>query len=297
MTKQLGHMGTINRRDLLKLGLASGVALVLVDTVGDHSVQADTTYYGVDSYTPSYSGYDLDFYIGRGGGPTLPNDDYFHYGRAQDIYSRWESYYRCHIYWRLYGPGACPPVYSDYQWGYYQATQACNAWYNADWAAYVWGRTFFADIEEYDGAGGWLGDQGRNRQVVQGWIDGVYDYTHNGSATDFVPGIYTRPDLWESWFGTAYRTPRSATTWICNCRTLWGTDPKPCSNPSGARSYAATNLPAVKETVFGGNKVVVWQFFIGAYDSDCYGDFDAAIQSGDIKFTPVTGSRAYNYSC
>ena len=139
--------------------------------------------------------------------------------------------YYTHTYWLLKGPyykyrGSRTP----YQYGYDQGTKAASAWFDHYWSTKIYGKTFFADIEEgtsndpqsdyYDGwryfyNGNYYVDYISNRSVLDGFIDGVNNYIRS-SSTDFNPGIYTRLDLWENWFDGAdgYNPAGDLVVWL-----------------------------------------------------------------------------------
>ena len=291
----------VNRRSLLKTGVMSGVALAL-SGLNIKDVQAVTTYCGLDSWSTICCSMPLNFYIGRGGEAGSWDSSYFNTTSASGAGTSYS-----HIYWWLHGPNDTPSGVTDYNWGKQQATAAGNAWYGdggCTWAPYAYGKTFFADIE-YSGSTyyGWRTDgssasKTRNQKVLEGWLDGIAGYLRSGYNPGFIPGFYTRPNIWSVLFGTSYKTPRGGVLWISGCKTNCSNICSPCSNNcSTTLTDVANAFPSVAGTILGGNKSVVWQYWIdcsGNCGCGTNGDWDATQQSGYQNFSPVTSSTAYS---
>ncbi len=294
MAGQGGRRATLGRRTLMKLGVASGMALLLTESAkdtevlaGDVSVQG-AYYYGIDGNTNICCGMPLNFYLGRGGELHTADEIAFNRTMAQQA-----GFFNTHIWWFMHGPGDNPdyPTVSDYTWGYNQAESACHNWYVASWKDYVGGHTIFADIE-YRGSGsqrinyGWIDSSySRNRQVLKGFLDRV-------NERGFTPGIYTRTSAWKLWFGTTgYRTPRAAVLWIGICQHCAPDVCPPCSTSCWTTIQDVDRkLPGVAQVKLGGNKPVLWQYWL---DTCGCGDYDASLQSGYSNFTPRTDATNY----
>jgi hypothetical protein len=295
----------LDRRDFLKVGIASGIALIvtgLVDREEKLEAQAGggsysgPYYFGTDGNTVYYDGYNMpqNFYIGRTGYGEVFDSLVFNTDAAIAA-----GYYYTHSYWLLYGPNnTYRGSRTYYQWGKDQGIKAASAWYDHPLSSYFYGKTFFADIERI--SGGWDGwdDSNRtnNREVLRGWLDGVATYTRNGYNPGFVPGIYTRPDLWTTWFGTDYTTTRSATLWLAGCNAC-SSICSPCSSSCLTTKQDADNrFDTVKETIFGKNKTVIWQYWVDGCDSGCQEDFLISVQSGNSQFSPIRVTTIYQTS-
>ena len=278
----------LSRRDFVKVGLASGIALVVAGLPGIDEVEAGGGGYtgsykfGTDSSTrASVNGVNMpqNFYIPRTGYGLWYDSQYFITGAATDCPSK----YYVHSYWLLYGPNNVNKgSRSNYQWGYDQGTQAASAWYNHDLAPYFYGKTFFGDIEPiYQNGNRWDGwdDSSKtpNRDVLRGYLDAIVAYN-----STFVPGIYISATYWGQWFGTGYSTTRSAALWIAACGANTISCAPNSSSCSTTQQQAATQFNTKKGTIFGKNKTVIWQYWIGSGK-----DFDISVQSGNGTFNPI----------
>lgn len=281
----------ISRRDFLKLGVASGSALIFGNLLRENAEAANTFYWGTDSGSASClpCAMPQNFYIGKTGEGLIQISDYFNTTAAEQCPSVWYV----HSWWWLYGPNNPnkPASSTNYQWGKNQAQKACDAWYTHPYASYFYGKTIFCDIEEY--YGDWsTSNKTANRDVLRGFLDGVATYTRNGVNPGFVPGIYTRADLWQTYFGTTgYKTPRAAALWIAGCACNINCGPcDPC--PDTLTQASAKMESTMSKFILGGNKAVIWQYWI----SDCgCGDYDVSInQDGYKKFTPLTSTTYWN---
>ncbi|MGC1376688.1 MAG: twin-arginine translocation signal domain-containing protein, partial [Anaerolineales bacterium] len=214
----------MGRRDFLKAGLASAVALVLGGLTRKTAQAATTTYYGLDSRSEICCSMPLNYYIGRGGQDTAWDETVtFDRTTASAV-----GIYATYTYWVLFGPDKAPKKTAAgyYAYGKSQAVAYMKGWAGeATWAPFAYAVTFFADIEPYyksDGSvisyNGWQHDGSatskiNNRKVLDGFLDQM--------AVGFAskPGIYTTPALFRDWFGTAYRTSQAAVLWVSGCRT------------------------------------------------------------------------------
>lgn len=308
----------LGRRGFLKAVIVTGTSLVtaglirLIDSDFIDSALAtpgtDPYYYGtdtswaVDTKGSNASNFPQNFYIGRTGvGELIYNDSSF-YSVAADkagiLYT--------HTYWNLKGPyykwkGNRTP----YQYGYDQGIKAASAWYDHSWSNKIGGKTIFADIEEgtsndpqsdyYDGwryysNGNFLIDVPNNRAVLDGFLSGIKEYIRSGYNPGFNPGIYTRLDLWQSWFGGVdYDPEHDLVVWLAG--NACGFICSPCGTCTTAKSEADSKFNSMKETAFGIYKTVIWQFFISECPAPDCADYDIARQNGYIKFLPMYGSH------
>jgi hypothetical protein len=205
---------------------------------------------------------------------------------------------RTYAYWWLFGPkerGSREP----FDYGLSQAQQFLSR--RRKYGHLIEGVTLFADVErsiEDPGSEGWLvcRDPGSgerdpeacrdNRAVLDGFLDGIM-------AENDLPGVYTRPNIWEELFDRDY-VPRSAdgrpirfVLWLTGC----GTRESP-AKPRNAYEIAR-DLPTVLKSALGGMQAVLWQHHI---DSP---DLDATKQRPSRTFFPVAVSRGpgYQVSC
>ncbi|MEJ2600599.1 MAG: hypothetical protein P8Z00_19855 [Anaerolineales bacterium] len=300
----------LDRRDFLKImvlcgsTLAAASLLNLIDSESIESVLAISGtgpyYYGtdtswaVDTKESNASNFPQNFYIGRtGAGTEIFNDSSFYPVAADKA-----GYLYTHTYWDLKGPyykyiGSRTP----YDYGHDQGTKAALAWATHYWYLKIGGRTIFADIErgksndpQSDLFDGWRyfsgGNEyvniGKNRAVLEGFFDGVKDYI----PQIYNPGIYTRTDLWQDWFGGAdYDPHRAYVVWLAG--NACSINCSPCGTCTTAKFEANSKFNAKKETAFGRYKTVVWQFYTSECPAPDCADYDIARQNGYIKFKPV----------
>jgi hypothetical protein len=299
----------LGRRDFLKIAIVSGSAIVtaglikLLDSESIDSVLATSGtgpyYYGtdtswaVDTKGSNASNFPQNFYIGRTGVETVIYNDSAFYSVAADKAGK--SY--THTYWLVKGPyykyrGSRTP----YNYGHDQGAKAAYAWSHHYWSSKIGGKTIFADIErgksddpQSDLFDGWRyfvnGNEyvniANNRAVLEGFLDGINDY-----GSGFNPGIYTRTDLWQSWFGgTNYDPQRPYVVWLAG--NACGFSCSPCGTCTTAKSEANSKFNTKKETAFGKYKTVIWQFFISECPAPDCADYDIARQNGYIRFAPI----------
>lgn len=195
----------LGRRDFLKIAIVSGSAIAtvglikLLDLESIESVLATSGtgpyYYGtdtswaVDTKGSNASNFPQNFYIGRTGvGELIYNDSSF-YSVAADK----AGFSYTHTYWNLKGPYYyARGSRTRYQYGFDQATVAASAWYDHYWSSKIGGKTIFADIEsEPNYNDGWRNSSGNynvsyNRAVLEGYLDGIVNYTRNGYNPGFI---------------------------------------------------------------------------------------------------------------
>lgn len=121
-----------------------------------------------------------------------------------------------------------------------------------------------------------------NRAVLEGFLDGINNY-----GSGFNPGIYTRTDLWQTWFGgTDYDPQREYVVWLAG--NACGFSCSPCGTCTTAKSEADSKFNMKKETALGKYLTVIWQFFISECPAPDCADYDIARQNGYVRFTPIT---------
>mgnify|MGYP001182312610 CR=1 FL=1 len=303
-----------DRRGFLKFTLVSG-SIILVNFIGKFrgfrfipsvfvTTETDPYFYGTDTSwavdTKGSNAYNFpqNFYIGRTGvGEVIYNDSSF-YSVAADK----AGFYFTHTYWCLKGPYyKWRGTRTAYQYGYDQATKAASAWYDHYWSAKIGGRTIFADIEEgtsndplsdyYDGwryysNGNYYVDYENNHAVLEGFLDGINEYSRNGVNLHFNPGIYTRLDLWQSWFNNASYDPgRSYVVWLAgNACTLLCS---PCGTCTTAKTEANNKFHTMRDVSFGKYKTIIWQFFTSECPAPDCADYDISRQHGEVRFSPL----------
>jgi len=256
------------------------------------SRRVKTDPFGVDGSTSlakaTQLGMPLNFYIGEMGyglcsncGPCFNQTACFNKDCANHV-GIWYTY----GYWGLEGPNS-PDKGSrtNYQWGQAQADYFVGAWLSGPYSAYVYGRTFFCDIES--GFGGWTsGNLLPNIDVLYGFIDEIYA---RGSAYGlfFNPGVYINindingPN--HNYFGT-YSADQPIVLWVTGDQTC-----APCAP-------CATNCNTLTDVINRWNNTVrhfcslgntgpaLWQYWVGS--CGCCGDFDYSPQSGNTNFSP-----------
>jgi hypothetical protein len=266
---------TSTRRDLLKLAAAAGITGVSVIEFAEQAQQAlakqtlpRPTWWGTDSNTQSGYGIPQNFYIGRMGYGTQPKGDgYFFNINA----ARAASYYRTYGYWVLMGPSSKPDNLSAFSWGQQQAFCAFNARHTGPHAANIGGLTIFADIEP--GCGGWQnGNYKPNQDVLEGFLQESFALTQS----KIWPGVYVSPRIWTSFFGQNFRPSLDFVLWLTGFQTCVASICPPCNTKCntliGVRAHLASGVANV---IVGGQKPVVWQYWI----SSCgCGDYNVMLQ-------------------
>jgi hypothetical protein len=295
----------IRRRDFIKIVILSGFSITTVNLIkhlGIESIDSvlaipdiDPYYYGtdtswaVDTKGVNASNFPQDFYIGRTGvGELIYNDSSF-FSVAAD-----KAGYSCtHTYWNLKGPYYyARGNRTRYQYGFDQATVAASAWYDHYWSGKIGGKTIFADIEaEPNYNDGWRDSNGSynvsyNQAVLEGYLDGIVSYSRNGYNPGFNPGIYTRVDLWNTWFGGAdYNPQRSYVVWLGGSACQLSCSP--CGSCTTAKAEANYLFNSKKNTALGKYKTVIWQFYISECPAPDCADYNISTQNGYIRFAPV----------
>lgn len=301
----------LGRRDFLKIVIVSGSAIAtaslikLLDSGSLDSVLATSGtgpyYYGtdtswaVDTKGTNASNFPQNFYIGR----TEVGELIYHDSSFYPVAADKAGYSYTHTYWNLKGPYYyARGSRTRYQYGYDQATVAASAWYEHYWSNKIGGKTIFADIEaEANYNDGWRDGSGNynisyNRAVLEGYLDGIVNYTRNGYNPGFNPGIYTRIDLWNTWFGGAnYDPQRAYVIWLAGDACQLGCSP--CGTCTTAKSEADNLFNTKKETAFGKFETVIWQFYISECPAPDCADYDIARQNGYIRFTPIGTEHLY----
>jgi hypothetical protein len=295
----------LGRRDFLKIVIVSGSVIAVgglmklfnPETIDSVLATAGTgpNYYGtdtswaVDTKGSNASNFPQNFYIGRTGvGELIYNDSSFYSVAADKAGPPYT-----HTYWNLKGPYYyARESRTRYQYGYDQATVAASAWYDHNWQSKIGGKTIFADIEtEPSYNDGWRDSSGNfvpsyNQAVLEGYLDGIVNYTRNSYNPGFNPGIYTRFDLWNTWFdGANYDPQRAYVIWLAGdaCQLICS----PCGTCTTAKSEADNLFNTKKETAFGKYKTVIWQFFISECPAPDCADYDIARQNGYLRFAPI----------
>lgn len=249
--------------------------------------------FGVDGSTSLASataqGMPLNFYIGELGYGTCSNcgpcggcgcQSCFQTDSANHV-GIWYTY----GYWGLQGPGLNPGGITNFQWGQRQADAFVNAWTSGPYASYVYGQTFFADVE--NGFGGWSNyNYGPNEDVVTGFINRI-NYWGRYYGVTFTPGVYiglndiNGPNHY-------YFDP----SWVSSAFVFWVTQDQTCAPcaPCSSSCNTLTDVQnrwnnTIRHACFAGNGAVVWQYWVGS--CGCGGDFDYTPQSANTYFTPV----------
>jgi hypothetical protein len=313
--------GVLDRRHFLKVAALSGSALAaaglikLIDPESLDSALADLGngpyFYGtdsswaVDTKGTNASGFPQNFYIGKTGAGVniLYDTSGFHPGAADKAGKPWT-----HTFWELKGPYYKYAPQNKTQenlrnYGINQGNKAVDALSLFTWADKIGGKTIFADIErgkssipDSDLFDGWRYfingveqvDTSKNRAVLEGYLD-----TINGHGPSINPGIYTRLDLWNSWFdaGTNYspedvlHQPIAFVVWLAG--NACSISCSPCGTCTYAKSQADSKFNTKKETTLGRYKTVIWQFYTDACPAPDCADYDIAQQNGTIRFTPI----------
>lgn len=271
----------ISRRNLLRLaiGVAAGLTAGTIGLLPGKAL-ADGSYWGTDTNTISCCGLSQNFYIGRLGYGTNTGDTQDFNTAAANA----AGYNSTYVYWDVEGPDASPGP-DPYSWGLQQGQTAGAEWNNNPNANYVGGTTIFGDIEQ--GNPGWGGDQSRNQEVLQGFLDGVQN---NSTGTSLTPGLYITPSNWQAFFGRGYAPNQNFALWIAGCQTC-AVSCRPCDSCTETPAQVQNLLPTISQNYLGGSGVVIWQYWIGG--CGC-GDFDVAVQDPSQGFTPVSGPA---YQC
>ena len=300
---------SMSRRDFLKIALMIGSTLATIDLAksivdipvdsvlagagtGPYYYGTDTSW-AVDTKGSNASNFPQNFYIGRTGvGELIYNDSAFYPDAADKA-----GTYFTHTYWDLKGPyykfiGSRTP----YEYGFAQGTKAASAWFSHYWANKIGGKTIFADIEKgksddpqsalFDGWRYFINgteyvNKVKNRAVLNGFLDAITMY-----GSGFNPGVYTRTDLWQDWFGDIdYDPQRAYVVWLAG--NACGFTCSPCGTCTTAKSEADIKFNTMKETYLGNYKTVIWQFYISECPAPDCADYDISIQNGYIRFSPV----------
>jgi hypothetical protein len=210
---------------------------------------------------------------------------------------------RIHAYWHFHGPDGSPRGEGPREWGRIQACLAVQQWRTYQdlrfsgegWFIFGQEGNIFADIEHGDPEtfreSGWklcTSDAGvrnesnceDNWQVLRGFLETV-------SSKGLTPGVYTRPALWNRWFGKDYDPSfgyRRFVLWLAGCGV-------PKSGRWTTEGVKAA-LPTVTEMIMGGMKTVLWQY-------DEARTWDATLQIPSV-FQPIEAPRGeapYRCTC
>jgi hypothetical protein len=269
----------LTRRQALK-HIAAGAASIAAVGAGLVPLEAAAAVnsFGTDTNTANCCGrLGPNFYIGRFGGETTSSTSNFNTTAARQTPGTEYNY----MYWDLASLGWPGSGSNAYAWGQTQANAAVNAWYNNPNALLVLGNTIFADIEpgQYWGSNG----QTTNRQVLQGWLDAIV-------SQSFIPGVYITPGNWNSYLGSGYRPTRAFALWLTGCHTC-SISCNPCNSCTGVAAQVESYWSTVGQTVLGGSKAVVWQYWV---DPPCgCGDWDYSNQSCYLNIVAVSSGSTY----
>lgn len=206
---------------------------------------------------------------------------------------------RTYAYWWLWGPGNRGSR-DPFSYGLRQAEQLLRQ--RRKYEHLIGGITLYGDVERSlfaPGSEGWAVcrdpenpsdvDQAAcrdNRAVLDGFLGGIRD-------AGYVPGVYTRPNIWVELFDESY-VPRTSAgarlpfaLWLTGCDTTKGVDKQRSSDE------VARKVGRVLRTVLGGMRAVLWQHH---YDDP---DLDATTQDPSRVFFPRKGlpGEPYEPSC
>ena len=282
------------RRDLLKLVAAVSTVGVLsvIENFEEEMQQAlakDTlytpTWWGTDSNTQSGYGIPQNFYIGRMGYGTQPKGDgYFFNVNAAGL----AGHYHTYGYWVLVGPSSKPGNLSAYDWGRQQASCAQNAWHSGPHSANIGGFTIFADIEP--GGGGWQsGNHKPNQDVLEGFLQASSGLTQPKTW----PGVYTSPRIWTNFFGYNFQPSLNFVLWLTGLQTCVSSICPPCNTKCNTLTGVKAHLASgVANVTIGGQRPVVWQYWIGS--CGC-GDYNVMTQNA-AALVPIASNTATKHN-
>lgn len=266
----------LSRRELIKLAVASGLALTatgLVFSQTRNSVEASSYYFGIDSNTTICCSMPLNFYIGRMGYGVYPDTSYYAFNVSM---AKQAGLYNTFGYWGVQGPEVNTGGRTPYNWGVAQADAAWNAWNGAFvGAGYVGGYTVFGDLET--GFQGWVTNNvGNNQAVVNGFVTELFNIT----PYNVFPGLYVSPYFWNNYLGGNGFVPDLFVLWIngaYDCEVCG-----PCNLFCTTTISDAERLfsKSVEPIVVGGQNAVLWQYWLtnpGCDNSGC-GDWDISDQ-------------------
>lgn len=189
-------------------------------------------------------------------------------------------------YWGLEGPNSSDKgSRTNFQWGAAQADAFVNAWFSGPYSSYVFGQTFFCDIE--NGFGGWTNyNYGPNQDVLNGFIAEI-EYWGQHYGYTFYAGVYiglsdiNGPNHY--YFSPSY-VSNPAVFWVTQDQTC--APCAPCSNSCNTITDVTNRWNnTIRHACFAGQGAVVWQYWISG--CGCSGDFDYSPQSGNTVFSPV----------
>lgn len=281
----------VSRRALLKIaGVVLAGGTLSAGELLPHRAEAASYYWGTDSNTGTSPEMPQNFYVGRFGYGTTGSSFFFNTGAALSA-GKSSTY----MYWGLEGPGLAPSGATPYGWGWLQASNALDQWYNNPNSGFVGGHTIFADIES--GFGGWTTGSSAysdNQQVARGFLDCIASaFT---PVTPFHPGIYIFPGDWAGYFGTDFRPKTPFVLWVAGCYACSNIICAPCDDSCWTTLLTVESLlPTVMSTILGGAQAVLWQYWL---DPPCgCGDFDVSLQNPADGFRPVSSETTYYSVC
>lgn len=308
----------INRRDLLKTSLFSGIALIssgvykFLDQINEKIISATEGigpfYYGTDSANATVIKSDgipllpQNFYIGRTGvGEVIYDETDPNFNQSAALAA---GFTFSHTYWVIKGPFYYWRQGRDYRkYGWDQGVTATNAWFNHPNSNLFFGETIFGDVEgtmneadhqNRDRDDGWTDhyhygyyqnpgyvDVEKNRLVIEGFLDAVWNY----HQVSFKPGIYTTKNLWNEWFGDKYIPPFSFVVWLAggdhSCPSC-----EPCNSACDTRTEVDYWFTFVRNSQFGIMRIVIWQYYLSPGCGTFCGDFNISSQNGEYWFHP-----------
>jgi hypothetical protein len=245
--------------------------------------------FGVDGSTSLSSatqlGMPLNFYIGELGYGLCGNCGPCNGACFRTDCANYVGGYYTYAYWGLEGPNSPDKgSMANYQFGVAQADAFISAWGTGPYATYVFGQTFFCDVEA--GFGGWSDyNYGPNQDVLQGFVDEIYDQGQYWSLY-FNPGVYINVNDYNGpnhhYFSSGWGPGQPVVLWVTGDQTS-----VPCA-PCATNCNTLTDVQnrwnnTIRHVCQFGNGAQLWQYWVGS--CGCGGDFDYSPQSGNTNFT------------
>lgn len=267
------HGKGLSRRELIKIAVASGLALTTASLALPHTnkiARAATYYWGIDSNTTICCAMPLNFYIGRMGVGITADTAYYAFNTSM---ANQVGLYDTFGYWGVQGPTLGPDQgYSNpLDWGAAQAHAAWNAWNGTFVGAdYVGGLTVFGDIEA--GFGGWS-DTANNQQTLNGFVQTLLEIT----PANVWPGLYVSTNTWQQFFGSSFVPSADFVLWLAG---TYCTVCNPCGSCTTTIQDAENQFSSLQNTPLGGQNPILWQYWLtnpGCDNSGC-GDWDISNQ-------------------